>query len=51
MLRSTAFVASSLRKIPCEIKTVECTLSDREGGVEGFERITGIVMVKRKERV
>ena len=36
-LQSTAFVASSLRKIMCETKTFECTVSESEGGVEGFE--------------
>jgi hypothetical protein len=36
-LRSTAFVFSSVRKIQCEIKTVECTLSDSEDVVGGSE--------------
>ena len=36
-LQSTAFVASSLRKIMCETKTFEWTVSDSEGVVEGFE--------------
>ena len=36
-LHSTAFVASSLRKIQFETKNVECTLCDSEGGVEGSE--------------
>ena len=36
-LHSSAIVASSLRKNQCETKTVECTVSDSEGVVEGFE--------------
>ena len=36
-LQSTAFVASSLKKIQCETKTVECTVSDSDGVVEGVE--------------